>query len=554
LETKRKRMDVRSWLLQAARPYVTPNRVVHDVEIALLKYPSLRPKAANFTYETGQVAVLMCIEGTIPIVFRGNQYNIPINIWLHRNYPNAPPTTYVIPTPTMIIKPSKNVDTNGRVYMPYLHHWASQPDQSNLVTLLSLLIEIFSNTPPLYSRPQGAPPLPQQQQQQQINNNGNNNPGLNQNQYANPNYGRPASPTPYGSSAASSGIGGGGILGFVPLNQIQQQQQQSHPQQSQQSNRSDSPTRLVIQPNLQSNNNNPPSAQNSPVWEDSREGGQGSIRVSLKFFGDDQTRFLYVTIHENVKNVISQVFEKTDRRESPDFYVIIMFFKDIERVLSPVECPLRIKFDSVPLHQIQTNTNNNSNNTNKNININDEPLFTIVSKDYLESKLEVERIERESLMTAVSDKLHRRIHQLKSLVSLEVDQLVTENNDLKNRQSQLLAGMEQLRNAEETIKANLVLVDEKTVEVQQTIERMGQNTVEFDPDEAITTTAPVYHQLMDLVAQEFAIEDTLYYLSKALDREKIDPQTYIKLIRNLAREQFFAKALILKIRDGLNLT
>jgi len=68
------------------------------------------------------------IDGTVPIMFRGQQYNIPINIWLNRNYPLSPPIIYVVPTNNMVIKPSKHVDNNGKVYMPYLHFWHSQPD------------------------------------------------------------------------------------------------------------------------------------------------------------------------------------------------------------------------------------------------------------------------------------------------------------------------------------------------------------------------------------------------------------------------------------------
>ena len=165
--------------------YSTPNRVIHDVESLLSKYPSLKPKAANFStsllslslslflslsfsllcliaschvmclaaYENGQGLSLICVEGTVPINFRGQQYNIPLNIWLHRNYPMAPPTSFVVPTATMVVKPSKHVDTSGRVYMPYLHNWVSQPDVSNLIHMTQLMIEIFSQMPPLFSKP-----------------------------------------------------------------------------------------------------------------------------------------------------------------------------------------------------------------------------------------------------------------------------------------------------------------------------------------------------------------------------------------------------------------
>jgi len=61
------------------------------------------------------------------------------------------------------------------------------------------------------------------------------------------------------------------------------------------------------------------------------------------------------------------------------------------------------------------------------------------------------------------------------------------------------------------------------------------------------------HRLLDLVAHDLAIEDTFYSLTKALDRERIDPTSYLKVVRSLAREQFFKKALAVKIREELHM-
>jgi len=85
--------------------------------------------------------------------------------------------------------------------------------------------------------------------------------------------------------------------------------------------------------------------------------------------------------------------------------------------------------------------------------------------------------------------------------------------------------------------------------------------------------------LFELVAEDSAIEDAIYYLGRALNSEKIDLNTYMKVtnafqlfampdnlnsngsfdlkqnIRTLAREQFTRRALIQKIRKqaGLDL-
>merc|ERR1719233_626671 len=57
-------------------------------------------------------------------------------------------------------------------------------------------------------------------------------------------------------------------------------------------------------------------------------------------------------------------------------------------------------------------------------------------------------------------------------------------------------------------------------------------------------------QLMKAAAQDCAIDDTLFSLNRALGEDVIDFKKYIKQVRKLTREQFFARALSLKIRES----
>jgi ESCRT-I complex subunit TSG101 len=58
-------------------------------------------------------------------------------------------------------------------------------------------------------------------------------------------------------------------------------------------------------------------------------------------------------------------------------------------------------------------------------------------------------------------------------------------------------------------------------------------------------------RLIDLVAEDNAIEDTIYHLTRALDTERIDLDRFIKSIRSLAREQYTKRALIERILQGM---
>ena len=57
----------------------------------------------------------MCIVGI--------KYNMPISVWLMNKHPFTAPLVYVSPTPTMVLKQTRNVDLNGKINLLYLHEW-----------------------------------------------------------------------------------------------------------------------------------------------------------------------------------------------------------------------------------------------------------------------------------------------------------------------------------------------------------------------------------------------------------------------------------------------
>ncbi|XAR68467.1 hypothetical protein NMG60_11003587 [Bertholletia excelsa] len=119
-------------------------------------YPSLQPKTASYTHNDGRVVNLLQAEGTVPMVFQGVTYNIPIVIWLMESYPRHPPLVYVNPTRDMIIKrPHPFVNPSGLVSTPYLQNWIYP--SSNLLDLARDLSLYFGRDPPLYSQRRPSP-------------------------------------------------------------------------------------------------------------------------------------------------------------------------------------------------------------------------------------------------------------------------------------------------------------------------------------------------------------------------------------------------------------
>jgi ESCRT-I complex subunit TSG101 len=99
---------------------------------------------------------LLKIQGTIPVLYNGAQYNIPMEIWLVEIYPLAPPVCMVTPTKDMIIKPRhKHVDSAGICYLPYISAWNPQ---SNIVSLIASLSRVFAEDPPVRALPPNQQP------------------------------------------------------------------------------------------------------------------------------------------------------------------------------------------------------------------------------------------------------------------------------------------------------------------------------------------------------------------------------------------------------------
>lgn len=113
-------------------------------------YKGLTPKLDNFIHENGDEETLIALEGTIPIKYRNCPYHIPVCIYLRKDHPETQPIVYVRPTSQMSIKESRNVDSQGKVYVLYLDNWKNT---NELLCLIQVLIITFSETPPVYKKP-----------------------------------------------------------------------------------------------------------------------------------------------------------------------------------------------------------------------------------------------------------------------------------------------------------------------------------------------------------------------------------------------------------------
>ncbi|XP_040067009.1 tumor susceptibility gene 101 protein isoform X3 [Ixodes scapularis] len=127
--------------------------VGHDLRRCSPYGSSRKPEGeGDEVFNDGTKKELFCLDGTIPVSYKGNVYNIPVCVWLLDTHPYNSPMCYVKPTAYMQIKVSRHVDQTGRVFLPYLHEW--NPNSSDLLGLIQVMIIVFGETPPVFSKPQ----------------------------------------------------------------------------------------------------------------------------------------------------------------------------------------------------------------------------------------------------------------------------------------------------------------------------------------------------------------------------------------------------------------
>uniref|UniRef100_A0A671G1Y9 Tumor susceptibility 101 n=1 Tax=Rhinolophus ferrumequinum TaxID=59479 RepID=A0A671G1Y9_RHIFE len=367
---------------------------VRETVNVITLYKDLKPVLDSYVFNDGSSRELMNLTGTIPVLYRGNTYNIPICLWLLDTYPYNPPICFVKPTSSMTIKTGKHVDANGKIYLPYLHEW--KHPQSDLLGLIQVMIVVFGDEPPVFSRPTMSASYPPYQATGPPNT--SYMPGM------------PSGISPFPS-------------GYPP---------------------------------------NPSGYPGCPY----PAGG-------------------------------------------------------------PYPATTSSQYPSQP------------------------PVTTVgPSRDGTISEDTI----RASLISAVSDKLRWRMKEEMDRAQAELNALKRTEEDLKKGHQKLEEMVTRLDQEVAEVDKNIELLRKKDEELSSALEKMENQSENNDIDEVIIPTAPLYKQILNLYAEENAIEDTIFYLGEALRRGVIDLDVFLKHVRLLSRKQFQLRALMQKARKTAGLS
>lgn len=159
---------------------------------------------------------------------------------------------------------------------------------------------------------------------------------------------------------------------------------------------------------------------------------------------------------------------------------------------------------------------------------------------------------RDSLISAIEDKLMRRMKEQMEQSQAELETLRHTQTKLQQGKQQLDATLSKLAKEKSDLDKYIVVLKDKEDELDKAIERLN-NQENIDVDDAVITTAPLYKQLLNSFAEEAAIEDAIYNMGEALNNQVIDIDTFLKQVRTLSRKQFMLRALMQKCRQKAGL-
>ena len=160
---------------------------------------------------------------------------------------------------------------------------------------------------------------------------------------------------------------------------------------------------------------------------------------------------------------------------------------------------------------------------------------------------------RASILSAVEDKVRRRLREDVSQVQAEVDSLRKVQEELNQGSTRLNTILTRVEEEEAVLTNNIRVLEMKTKEVTEVVGKVEEGE-EINCDEAVTATNPLYKQLMSAYAEEAATEDAVYFLGEALRKGSLDTEQFLRQAREVSRKQFMLRATMMKCREKAGLS
>jgi len=157
--------------------------------------------------------------------------------------------------------------------------------------------------------------------------------------------------------------------------------------------------------------------------------------------------------------------------------------------------------------------------------------------------------KKNTLVQQATTKLQTALGALHKETAGDIDQLLEQQNGLKQSEQKIKSTIASLKEQQAALTTRLAVLSAKTEEVSAWLAEHEHDHKRVEVESLVFPKDSWGQQLIEQVAEDHAIEDTLYALDKALSKERIDAKIFMKQVRKLATQQFFARALAIKIQQ-----
>ncbi|KAN0140855.1 UEV domain containing protein [Lactarius tabidus] len=517
------------WLRHNIATYDDRDRVFSDVDSTLSTYSTLRPKTDIYTYDDGRTQLLLCVHGLLPITYRQASYHIPIAIWVTRQYPREPPLAFVVPTSEMLVRPGKYIDVSGLCKIDYIVNWEKKYEGCDLPSLVQALKNYFSYEPPVYSKPkQESGPASGSRPSRQVS----SSPSRPAPPVPNP----PMSPPPVASPVASPSRPSvppkppSAVTPVVPY---------AYPTPAAQPLHSDNHSPTIHVPSPPPKPPLPP-----PLFSSSHSPSPPQFHNRASSIGSPWQRTHLAQLTEPSSSSPRYTFPPGQLHSPPPV-----------TGLAPIPPPPPLPVyepPPVPPHPPLPPQQHTVSLAPPRPNLLDEDA-TVEDLPPPPAQVAPPRPPNPELL-----QLHARVHEKLRTELASVSQAMTLDGErLRAQQADLLTGVPAIRDEMGRLEAVRDVCRGVATRLREAVEAAERGVAELkrkgDPpvDELVCSTSIVHNQLVELVAEDNAIEDTIYHLHRALNAGRIDLDRFLRTTRVLAEEQFMKRALIERIQTSL---
>jgi len=156
---------------------------------------------------------------------------------------------------------------------------------------------------------------------------------------------------------------------------------------------------------------------------------------------------------------------------------------------------------------------------------------------------------RQELISQLTSKLRAQLQDELSLKAMLTEDLVAQETQIQQHAKEIDAKLQQMRSQIQTFQQVKQQLQAKNDEIRTWLQQNETRAITVEDADRLCYPKDTWSkQLLECVSLDYAIDDAYYVLDRCLANEKIDLRTYTKQIRNLAHQQFYARALLQRIQ------